>query len=289
MEDTFHITPQWDIVGGISYDYRNTRYVEDYTSGALFKYDVNNLSGWNFQGAVIYRYSDTGKANFSVSRRISMPNMFHRFSSRFGTAASNPDLKAEKGLNFELAVSDRLWENWFFEVAVFHNRIDDLMQAVRLPGGGSRDVQNQNIGKGKFTGFEIGVNGYILPELEVGANYSYTNSDIDISNKATSTTLSEYGVPKHKGMVYAKWNPIPELSLIPYVEWESSRKVSNAAGDRYINVGSRALVNFKIGYELNEYLDFSLTGRNLLDKNYEIEDGYPQEGRDFILTARFRY
>ena len=289
VEDTLHVTSDLDLVGGVSYDYRNTIKVEDYASGRLFKYKTDNTDAWNFQGAVIYRYDDTGKVNFSVSHRTSMPTLFHRFSSRMGTATSNPNLKPEKALNLELAVSDRLFENWNVEAAVFYNRIDDLMQGVRI-GTGSRDIQNQNIGKGTFVGFELAVDGKITPELEVGANYTYTNVNIDISSRADNSTLERTGIPRHAGMVYAKWQPLPELSFIPYVEWETNRTVSNEVSGRpNQRVGARALVNFKVGYELNEYLDFSITARNLLDKNYELSHGYPMEGRNFLLTARFRY
>lgn len=296
VENTFHVTSDIDLIGGVSYDYRDTRKVEEYglTNGntGRFRMKTDDADAWNFQGAIVYRYSDTGKANFSVSRVTSMTTLFHRFSSRFGGGSSNPDLKPEKALNFELAVKDTFFNNWTVEAAVFYNRIDDLMQSVDVyfPALAATYSQNQNVGTGTFKGFELSVDGKILPELEVGANYTYTDVDIDLSSRATSSTLEKKGVPKHKGMFYAKWTPLPELSFIPYVEWESGRWVSNVvSGDPDVKVGSRALVNFKVGYELNDYLDFSVTARNLLDKNYQVVHGFPMEGRNFELTARFRY
>lgn len=296
LENTFHATSRLDLVAGISYDDRNTKKVEQFSKGQtpeFFEYETKDASAWNYQGAAVWRYSDTGRLNFSASRRVSMPTMFHRFSSRFGGATSNPGLKPEKALNFELALSDRIGENWFGEIALFHNKIDDLMQGVDVeyPAGSGRFyTQNQNVGKGTFKGVELSLNGFINPSLEVGGNYTYTHADIDLDRTAVNSTLTRNEIPHHAGMVYAKWTPTPRISVMPYIESASSRWSPNImSGDPDVRTGSYTLANFRVAYQVTSDLDVSLTARNLFDKNYELKHSYPEEGRNFMLTARVRY
>ena len=53
-------------------------------------YQLRDVQAPNFQGAAIWRYSDTNKVYFNVSDRERFPTIFERFSSRFGGATSNP-------------------------------------------------------------------------------------------------------------------------------------------------------------------------------------------------------
>ncbi|MCV2217613.1 TonB-dependent receptor plug domain-containing protein [Thauera sp. Sel9] len=296
LENTFHATSRLDLIAGVSYDTRDTKKVEQFSKGQnpeFFEYETKDKSAWNYQGAVVYRYSDSGRLNFSASRRISMPTMFHRFSSRFGGATSNPGLKPEKAMNFELALSDRIGDGWFGEIAFFHNEIDDLMQGVDIeyPAGSGRFyTQNQNVGKGSFKGVELSLNGFIEPTLEVGGNYTYTHSDIDLDRTAVNSTLTRNEIPRHAGMLYAKWTPTAQLSVMPYIESASSRWSPHImSGNADVKTGSYTLANLRVGYQVTSDLDVSLTARNLFDKNYELKHSYPEEGRNFMLTARIRY
>ncbi|ENO87342.1 putative TonB-dependent receptor [Thauera linaloolentis 47Lol = DSM 12138] len=296
VEDTFHITPALDLVGGIGYDDRKTKKVEQFSASQtpqFFEYDAKDASAWNYQGALIWRYRDTGRLDFSVSRRISMPTMFHRFSSRFGGATSNPGLKPEKALNFELALSDRIADGWFGEIALFHNEIDDLMQGVDVeyPAGSGRFyTQNQNVGQGTFKGIELSLNGFVTPALEIGGNYTYTDVDIELDRSAVNSTLSRNEIPRHAGMLYAKWTPMHRLAVMPYIESASSRWSTNTlANSPDVRTGSHTLVNVQLAYQVTSAFDLSLNARNLFDKDYALTHGYPQEGRNFVLTARLRY
>jgi len=91
-------------------------------------------------------------------------------------------------------------------------------------------------------------------------------------------------------MVYAKWTPTPRISVMPYIESASSRWSPNImSGDPDVRTGSYTMANFRVAYQVTPDLDVSLTARNLFDKNYELKHSYPEEGRNFMLTARVRY
>ncbi len=287
LEDTIHITPKLDFILGVSQDERKTIEAEEYASNTLFDQPTADNSATNYQGALVYRYRDQGKAHLSVSDRTRFPTMMERFSSRFGGAISNPYLDPERALNLEIGVSDTIFSKIHVEVNLFHNTIDDSIQSVAILYNGSWYDQYQNVGEATYKGIEVALSTMLTDELEVGGNYTYLDADIDNPEDPDDQLI---GAPRHKIFVYGKWMPWGGLRFIPSIEYASKRWSSPADGsDSYVETGEYTLVNLSIGYQLNENWDLSVTGRNLLDKNYALSDGYPEEGRNFLVTARYQF
>ena len=287
LEDTIHITPKLDLILGISQDQRHTITAEEYSSGTLFDQPIDDNSATNYQGALVYRYRDQGKAHLSVSDRTRFPTMFERFSSRFGGALSNPDLDPERALNLEVGVSDMLFSKIHYEINLFHNKVDDAMQSVAVLYGGSWYTQYQNVGEATFQGVEVALSTMLSDELELGGNYTYIDADIDNPEDPDDRLT---GTPRHKVFLYGKWMPWDKLQIIPSIEYADQRWSTPADGSSgYVKTGDYTLLNLKIGYQLTENWDLSASALNLLDKNYALSDGYPEEGRSFLLTGRYRF
>ena len=287
LEDTIHLTPKLDLILGISQDERRTITAQEYSSGTLFDQPTKNNSATNYQGALVYRYRDQGKIHFSLSDRTRFPTMFERFSSRFGGALSNPGLDPERALNLELGISDTISSTMHYEINLFHNRVDDAMQSVAVEYGGSWYTQYQNVGEATFKGVEVAFSTLLTDELELGGNYTYIDANIDNPEDPNDRLT---GTPQHKIFLYGKWSPTPELQIIPSIEYADQRWSTPADGSNgYVLTGDYTLVNLRIGYQLTDNWDLSIAGRNLLDKNYALSDGYPEEGRNFLMTARYRF
>ncbi|MCL2021187.1 MAG: TonB-dependent receptor [Betaproteobacteria bacterium] len=290
LEDTVHITPEFDLVVGVSRDIRRTKKAEDWTSAAgLFDYEIADQFATNWQGAAIWRYREGGKANFSVSKRHRFPTMFDRFSSRFGSAMSNPQLKPEYALNLELAISDQIYPGVRVEAALFHNKIKDAINWANGfidPSDGLVKQKAVNLGAATYKGFEIGFHARAMQNLELGGNYTYISTRVNDPNnpdyKLTST-------PRHKTFLYAIWKPINDLKVIPSLEYGGKRWSDPPSGSGYVRTGNFKLLNLKVEYQLTRNWDISLAARNLLDKNYELTSGYPEEGRSFLLSTRFQF
>ncbi len=157
-----------------------------------------------------YAWIDEYRDRNTVSQTFRV--LFHRFGSQY----QSPELRTEKALNFDLAISDRLSDNWLGEAVIFHNKIDDLMQSVVLRR--PTRTKNESVGTGMLRGLELSLNGFIMPTLEIGGNYTYTDIDIHLSSKSNgSSTLTKNGVPRHKGMLYTKWQPLMDLQVIPSI------------------------------------------------------------------------
>lgn len=290
-ENTFHATDRLDIVGGLSYDWRNLRKAQDWTgtslaAGSYVNYPLADTDAWNWQGAAIYRYSDTGKAHAGVSSRTRYPTIFERFSSRFGGATSNPSLQPERSINYEVGFSDKLGKNTRIQAAAFVSKLDDVIQSMPMIYQGSAVTQSRNVGSGTYKGFEISLNSQVLPNLELGGNYTLLKRDIDAP---ATPNLKPTGVPDHKLFVYANYAALDSLTLTPSVEVASNRFTSNTAGTQYYETGAYILANLQTAYQINERLEATAGVRNIFDVEYNLTDGFPEEGRTFYLTGRFTF
>ena len=294
LEDTWHISPSLDLIGGISRDARFAKKAEEFAAlttpatgpAVIFNQPMADSFSTNYQTAGIYRYSDSGKFHVSASDRTRFPTMFERFSTRFGGAASNAWLKPERALNLEVGVSDQLLPGLRGDVAVFRNRIEDAIVAVPVVVNATALSQNQNVGVAVYKGVEFGLVAKASSTLDIGGNYSYVGTTLQ---NPTDPTLRLTTTPQSKAFVYAKWNPWETFSVIPSVEYASPRWSVKSVGAGYVQTGAYNLVNLKVEYKLRPDWTVSLAARNLLDSNYQVVEGYPQEGRNYMLSTRFQF
>jgi iron complex outermembrane receptor protein len=286
VEDTLHLTPQWDLVTGFSRDVRRARKAQEYASDLLFDQPQSNSWASNYQAALLYHYRENGKLHFSVSERTRFPTMFERFSSRFGGALSNPWLEPERALNLELGIADQILPGLEGSAALFHSKVEDAIESVSVVYNGDTYSQSQNVGEATFQGAELSFTLTVSARLEIGGHYSYVSTDVDDPNDPTARLTT---TPRHSGFLYTQWRPLEKLSVIPSLELRDDRWSSNAQGNGYVRTGGYELMGLKLEYELWPNWQISVTGRNLMDKNYAVVDGYPQEGRNFVLATRLQF
>ena len=291
LEDTFHASSALDLVASLSYDDYTVTDSQDYnTTAGLFSYPKGGATAFNFQGAAIYNYSDTGQVHASISDRARFPIFFELYSTRFGTAVPNPNLGPERALNYEVGVKEVLFGNTRVEGAVFYSDVKDLIQTVQITAGATPQTQAQNVGNGEFYGFELSLDTKLSDQFNIGGNYSYIYRQIKDS---LQPLLRLTGVPKNKAFGYITWKPTDVFTLTPSVEiagdrW-SDRTTSPAQAFPYIRVGHYALINLQAEFKPTEHFGLAFGAKNLSDQNYELSWGLPQSGRTYYLRARVAY
>ena len=291
LENTFHATKWFDIVAGISRDQAELMKAQEYDSstGGIYLQPTGEGEAWNWQSAAVMRYGDDGKVYASVSDRTRFPTIFERYSSRFGSALPNPDLKAERARNYEVGWSDTFNRKLKLSSALFYTEISDYIDVVFI--GSLR--QNQNVGDGTHKGFELSVDYDLVPGLRVGGNYTLLKRDItnpaDPSFRPTDT-------PEHEAFIYVSWDAMRNLTITPSLQLASDRwsavtafGTPSAPPTTYTEVGSYALVNLNVEYRLNEHFTTSFGGRNLTDEDYMLVEGYPEPGRQFYANVRAEF
>ena len=290
-ENQLAITPQIDFVAGASYDWRDLKGAQDFTGtpgtpSALFiSYPLRNAGAWNAQGRVSWRPQQGSDLYASISSRARFPTLFERFSSRFGGAVSNADLKAERATNFEIGGAHRFGVVRA-EGAIFYSRLTDVIVAFPFVFSGQAVTQSRNLGSGSYYGAELSLSARLGRSLDLGGNYTYTQRDL---NDPTNAAFQPTGVPTHKAFVYADWSPIQRLHIVPNFDITSDRWTSNTAGTRYFRTGSYVQANLRIDFTVLPGVDLGIGGRNLFDANYQLVDGFPEAGRSLFASIRARY
>jgi iron complex outermembrane receptor protein len=257
LESNFRLNPRWRLVAGASLDHLRKFTGENKTS-------LNPIAGINFNPS---EYVDL---RVSVSQKSRFPSM----KSLYSTQGGNPDLEHERGTSFELGF---LYEREFlFSGAVFYNKINDLIQSVRLLDG-SR--MNLNIGQAYIVGFEMEFS-KAFRWFDLSVNYTY----LDGVNEDEDRPLDL--VPKS------------QLNFVMNVFFRKNTKFSLSG----LYVSSSEVIIFDDIVQIPEYfvlnavfsvkisnVNIFLKGENLLDNDYVTEPGYPMKARAVALGFKYNF
>lgn len=312
LENTWHANDKTDMILGVSYDWLRVSNVknEDITD-----YRVNDDS-LNPMAAVRYHYSDEGTVYAGVAQKSRFATQKSRFGKRTGnkTGIANPDLKAEKAINYEIGVSDTIG-NVTFDAAAFYTDVRDTNLEVAVPSAECPEsglsgvcYQTQNFGKSRVYGLELASVIRMTDSFNLGLAYTYMEKELR-SSIAKAEDLKPTNVPKHKLTVYGDWRVAEGLNIIPKVEAYSSR-YSTLGGNNMVNaavrvhgkgigtgigmqdgtkIGGFATAGLKIQYQPTDALEISVGVDNIFDKNYQLAEGYPEEGRNYFLTLSTKF
>ncbi len=125
--------------------------------------------------AAIWQPEGQGEYHPSLSSRTRFPTLFDRYSTRFGMAVPNPDLKSERALNTELGYSGELGPVTL-NTALFYSKVKDVIQSVptgALDGEGRQITQSRNVGDGVYKGFEVSADWQLADSMVLVANDTY--------------------------------------------------------------------------------------------------------------------
>ncbi len=285
VENTWRASEALTILAGVSYD--RAKVIEASRSSVDRGWPTGSSNAVNWQLAALYA-ADVGDFHASLSSRTRFPTLFNRYSTRFGTAVPNPDLKSERALTVELGYRGDLGPVGL-EAAIFHSRIDDMIQTVPV---GTDLTQSQNVGEGRISGLELAATYEISPTLALAANYTYMHRKID---DPVRDGLRSTDIPRHAAYLRLDWLAQENLKISPSIELASSRWTDSAIQPTdptqvaYTKVPGFGLVNLDAEWKVTDQATVVFGLRNVFDKNYELVDGFPEAGRSFFLTNRITF
>lgn len=293
FEDVQGLGPDIDLVVGAAYEWRHLIRAEDYNSNAFVYYPLTDDDAINGQAALKWRVSDTASLHASVSSRTRFPTLFERFSSRFGTAIPNPNIKAEQAASYEIGgETDLAGGQLNLRGAIFYSEVQDALIQIPVALGPPFGTvsQTKNAGSGEYYGGELLATAELSDRLTVGGNYTYQHRKLtDPTNAAFRPT----GVPDHKLFAYADWRMTDTVTITPSVEAASARWTVTSSSlispARYYRTGDYVLANLVVAWAVTPRFDLVAGGANLTDEDYRLVDGFPEEGRRFYLNLRARF
>jgi iron complex outermembrane receptor protein len=255
LENHFTLSRKWRLVGGLSVDYLNKQDGGDKTT-------LNPIAGIKFNP------SDFVDIHASFSQKSRFPSM----RSLYSTQAGNPDLKDERGTNYEIGF--RYEKELLFSGAVFYNRIIDLISTVRLPSGFQT---NLNIGKAHIFGFELEFQ-KALKWLNLSLNYTYLdgvnedeNRPLDLLPESQLNFILD---------VFSK-------NRFQFTLWGLGVSSSEVRiFDETVRVPNYFVLNAVLSKDFSNFNLF-LKAENLFNISYVTEPGYPMKGRTVAMGVKF--
>jgi iron complex outermembrane receptor protein len=276
---------------------------------------------WNYnpQASLTYTVSPSDVAYVTYEDRGAFPTLKQRYSSGMGSALPNPELKTEHSQNWNLGYTHTFNAKLTLDGVLYLSNLRNAIESALVPDPDyvattdPKDLnglcpsnnsigfcsQNINIGKETHEGVEFRAVANPVTWFKLDTNYTYLNRTIGTQTLPTGTTLSSplvlpTGLPKNKligvglfklpyqvlGIVTARYEGVVTLQDTTY---SSSSPLyqphgeSLAAFDLAASVPFRTKLNAQVGV------------KNLLDRNYFYNAGYPEEGRNWFVNVRYRF
>lgn len=282
LEDTIHFNDAFYVIAGVSYDYVDTKYADNLVSGVIEDFPTSDSDAINPQLGLFYKVSPQGLAHASIAMKSRMPSIKDKFSYKLGKALPNPDLDPERSVNYELGYKHTL--DWLtVEGNLFWNDIEDyiLLKTIPNPSNPATTIdQNQNIGEVDIYGVELGVTADLLECLTVGTNYTY----LEYENHTNDDEL--LNTPSHKVFIYVEYRPWDRLAFLADMEHNSDR-FSSTDGIRVAE--GYTIFGIKATYEFLEKKYIEAGMNNVFDRDYAIEEGYPEPGQTWFANLRMEF
>ena len=296
VEDIFHVTGSWDLQAGLGHDMRDTVKAVDTSNGQPFP--SKSFTSTNPQLGVFYKLGETGAFHFTASHKSRFPTMKERYSYRMPDSKGNPQgmpnpsLDPETAMHYEIGYDGRLAKGLTLQTGIFYSRIQDtITSVVVVPAAGSVPAvsQFQNVGTSDKAGVDLGLEYAWEKWVKAGVNYSYIRQRSLTILPTLTAPVEVTSVPGQSGSGYVEVRPVEWLSLIPSVQYSSWFYSTSDGKGNNPTLGGFTLANFKLLVRLPKGITVSVGVENIFDKNYQLQDGYPEAGRSWFANVRYAF
>lgn len=198
LQDEISILKRLTLIPGLRYDLYQLRAQK--TSSFLGTLEKKSLDADELNpkiGAVL-ALTDSLNLVSSIGRGFRTPTFRELFIAgpHFPGAAfiANPDLKPEKGINYEAGIKGR-FSRLHFGTHYFYNDLDDFIDfRVVSPPGPSLIFQAVNVTKARIWGVEGEIGWYPLDFLYLYGNYTYARGDDRTNDEPLADISPQRGV-----------------------------------------------------------------------------------------------
>jgi len=181
------------------------------------------------------------------------------------------------------------------QVDLFRSDVYDAIQNAVIPEqhenqcpnlAGDVCQQAVNVGKEVHQGVEFSVRSTPLSLLTLDANYSFLNWTI--SGPSNMLRVDPIRSPKHKIVAIANMILPREILLLASVRYESGTLTANDSG---VIIPASKFATADLGFIVPLCAGMSIqTGiQNLFDRDYYYQEGFPEPGRNWHFSIRYRF
>ena len=296
LQDTFHVTSQVIVTGGVRYDHDQLKF-QDFT-------DPNNNNGLRFnrlapRAGLTYLVTQATSLYFNYSQGFRVPTIDELFAQGAGFQ-TNFGLKAAKSDNYEVGAKRRVGGWGEISLAVFQSDVrNEIFFTCRLCDFSFGDGLNRNIDKSRRRGIEATFKGRLSEYFDGMINYTYTQAEFRSQFNLSSTRTIQVGdsftqVPKNRLSVTGNVHPAEGWTVSLIGMYVSTQFFQNDEENVQPRLPGYFLLNSRIAYERpvpGGRLSAFVMVNNLLDQKYSTSgiiaanasNGFQQER--FVVPA----
>ena len=285
LTDTIGITQYVDLIGGIRYD----RFAASYNQYTFASASTLHLDHTDHvtspRGAIVVKPDDTQSYYFSYG------TSFDPSAEALTLTTKTAGLAPVKAKTYE-AGAKTSWLSGMLNLnaAVFHTEVDKAQ---------TNDPDNPTVttldGNQRVEGFELGATGYITPEWEIYAGYTYLDPKTTSSGTAAYVGKVLQNVARNSGNVFTEYDLTDKWMIGGGADW---------VGHRFADFGETAnlpgyvIFNAVASYQLTDNVKLQVNVTNLFDKTYYDAAYYtsaaenhvvPGAGRTAIFSTSFAF
>lgn len=295
MEHEFFSKMGLTAVIGASYDWLEVTSAEENTFDDDYNFagqvDLDKAdpdSEFNPMAGLNWELSGATRVYGSVARKTRFPTLRQLYSSTSG----NPDLDSEKSINYTLGVQHSFANLVHMRLEGFFHDISDWISRDYY---GAEDIYIDeiyvNVEEVEMRGFEAGIKYTPLKDFSLSLDYTYN----DAKNKSDkAVTKKVVGVPKHHFVAGAS-------ARVPWIDSRldlrgifvdsiySSLPTAGRPDTESKSTASHFTLDARLAKDLGERFSAYIEAKNLLDKNYESEVGFPGPGRNVLVGVKAKF
>ncbi len=246
------------------------------------KFERNNYTGFEYQPSarLLWTPDDDNSVWMSFTRAVQVPGRAQSDMTLIYASGSVPgpwnwsfvgsdDLESQVVKAYELGYRTNATEKLSFDVTGFYNEYDNLhsLEGTVIPVTTSSSIYDNKF-YGETFGTELSAHYQVNKNWKLNAGYSFL--EMNLHRKSSSTNASREKSMEHDSP-HNTFHLLSYLNLPGNFEFDTMMyyvdNVPNSNADSYIRLDAR------LGWNVTEDMELSLTFQNLLDKNHRQFNG----------------
>jgi len=270
-----------DLFTGAGFLQDEISFLERFVATPGLRCDIQSKWGAQLSPKIsgLYKIIEGTSLKASIGRGFRAPSVDDLYW-RDDYSEGNPDLKPEESLSYDAGIQQSLGEKSMLQVSLFQSHMKNL---IAWFDDGTGIYKAENVNDAFIQGVETELNTQITREISVALNYTLLGAQ-DTSGEYEGETLTYR--PKNKvgcRLGYqSKWgfkcNVNAEYTDSVYADRANTKKLGG-----FMTLGAYASQTIVKGVEIY------VRGDNILDKQYQLVNGYPMPGASVMggLKATF--
>jgi iron complex outermembrane recepter protein len=253
-------------------------------------WDYNPLASLSFSA------SKSGSVFLTFAQKSHFPTLKDRYSYKNDKAIPNPALQPEHARNWDLGYSHVFAFNTMIQLELFRSDVYDAIANATLPAQYANQCpsvstwvcqKSVNVGKEVHQGVELTVRSTPWSRLTLDMNYTFLNRTISGADNMVKAYPT--GTPKHRAIGTATLRLPHKALLLASLLYESGAFTVNDASTVFYPASKFATVDLGGSIPIYAGMSVQLGMKNLFDRNYYFQEGFPEAGRNVYLKMRYRF